>query len=92
MPSKRRSLEVWFAKPLKFAIMKMLEESGDRIALSDLIKKLKDIYENISLNQINRTLLSLEIEGFIHVEVVGPKERIIEKISWEGAYLPVTED
>ncbi|MGQ4891092.1 MAG: hypothetical protein ACP6IP_01250 [Candidatus Njordarchaeia archaeon] len=92
MPSRRRSLEVWFAKPLKFTIMKLLEERGDRISLSDLLKELKEIYENISLNQINRALLSLEIEGFVHVEVVGPKERIIEKISWEGAYLPVTED
>ncbi len=93
MPSKRKkTLEVWFTKPLKFTILEILEERGGRVSLSDLVETLKELYNNISINQINRVLLSLEIEGMVHVEVVSSKERIIEKISWESSYLPITED
>jgi len=93
MPGKRKkTLEIWFAKPLKFVILQILEDHGGRISLTDLIDELTTIYENISLNQINRALMTLEIEGAVHVEVVGPKERIIEKVSKEWRYLPITED
>ena len=92
MAPRRKKLEVWFAKPLKFVIIELIEKSHGRISLSDLMEKLKEIYNNISINQVNRALMSLEIEGIVHVEAVSPKERIIEKITKEGAYLPVTED
>ena len=92
MASRRKKLEVWFAKPLKFVIIELINLAQGRISFTELMEQLKKIYDNISINQVNRTLMALEIEGIIHVEVVSPKERIIEKITREGAYLPVTED
>ncbi len=93
MASKRRKgLDVWFARPLKFTIIDLLDKHRGRISLSELIKELEEIYVNISISQINRALMNLEIEGIIHVEAVSPKEMIIEKIPKERLYLPITED
>ena len=91
MKGRRRGISVWFAKPIKLAVLEILEEVGGRISESELRERIKNIYGEASTSIINRVLMSLEIDGLVHVAPVGIKERIIERTEGK-AYLVVGED
>mgnify|MGYP000365479438 CR=1 FL=1 len=90
--SRKKGVYVWFAKPLRIAILEILEKRGGRVSETELKEELKKLYGEASSSVINRVLMQLEIDGLIHVEAVSPKERIIEKMAREKKYLTVGED
>jgi len=90
--TERRGIAIWFAKPLRIAILEILEKHYGRVSESVLKEELKKIYGEISSIALNRALMQLEINGLIHVEVGMPKERIIERITKERRYFSVGED
>ena len=90
--SDRREIFVWFAKPLRIAILELLERYQGRIAESKLRKELEKIYGEVSSTVLNRVLMQLEIDGLIHVEAVSSKERIIEIMTKDRRYFSVGED
>ncbi|MHA1616066.1 MAG: hypothetical protein ACTSX9_02015 [Candidatus Njordarchaeales archaeon] len=89
---ERKGISVWFAKPIKIAILEILEKHHGRITESTLRDELKKIYGEVSSTVLNRALMQLEIDGLIHVEVGAPKERVIEKLTRERRYFSVGED
>lgn len=90
--NKRFGIYVWFAKPIRLAILEILESKGDRISEKELKNELKRIYGEASSTVINRILMQLEIDGLIHVDSMNPRERIIERMNRERKYLSVGED
>lgn len=90
--NRRSGIYVWFAKPIRLAILEILEKSGGRVSENELKSELKKIYGEASSTVINRILMQLEIDGLIHVDSINPRERIIEKMSKEKKYLSVGED
>lgn len=87
----RVGISVWFAKPIRLAILELLEEKG-RVSESELKKELKKIYGEAPSTVINQILMQLEIDGLIHVDSINPRERIIERLTAEKRYLSVGED
>ena len=90
--NRRSGIYVWFAKPIRLAILEILEREGGRISEKELKRELKEIYGEASSTVINRILMQLEIDGLIHVDSINPRERIIERMSREKKYLSVGED
>ncbi len=79
--------------PLRYAIIEILENKNGQMLDSDLLTALKARYDfkEISLNEINKNLLSLETQGLIHVQVISKYKRMIIKV--EGnMYMGVEED
>ncbi len=90
--SRKLGIYVWFAKPIRLAILEILEKVGGRISESELKERLKKIYGEAPSTVINQILMQLEIDGLIHVDSINPRERIIERLSEEKRYLSVGED
>ncbi len=90
--NRRSGIYVWFAKPIRLAILEVLEKKGGRVSEKELKMELKKIYGEASSTVINRILMQLEIDGLIHVDSINPRERIIVRMSKEKKYLSVGED
>lgn len=84
-------LTTWRETPLRQEVIDVLQERRGTMGENDLIRVLTSRNKEISGADINTTLLSLEIEGKIHVEYMGKNERKIEILE-KAELLQVGED
>jgi Fe2+ or Zn2+ uptake regulation protein len=84
-------LTTWRETPLRQELLDVLQERRGAMRENDLVRVLTSRNKEISEADINSTLLSLEIEGKIHVEYMGKNERKIEILK-KAELLQIGED
>ena len=84
-------LTTWRETPLRQEVLDVLQERRGTMRENDLIRILTSRNKELSETDINATLLSLEIEGKIHVEYMGKNERKIEILE-KAELLQIGED
>ena len=72
-------LKIWRPHPLYSVLIEILEKKG---ALTDveLFDLLKERYEGIGFSKLNKTLMSMEIQGKIYVSLLTKGRRRVELI------------
>ncbi len=84
-------MPTWRETPLRQELLDVLEERRGAMRENDLVRVLTSRNKEISEADINATLLSLEIEGKIHVEYMSKNERKIEILE-KAELLQIGED
>lgn len=83
---------IWISIPLKNLILNILDKRQGVILDDDLVRILEREYGELSPADLNRALMSLEINGKIHVSQITKTKRRIEKIRSGQEFLSIDED
>ena len=83
---------IWVSVPLKNLILTILDKRQGVILDDDLERILEREYGELSSADLNRALMSLEINGKIHVSQITKTKRRIEKIRSGQEFLSIDED
>jgi hypothetical protein len=81
----------WRTIPLHNVILSILEKRQGVIIDKELTRILKTNRLNVTPNELDRTLMELEISGRIHVQQITKTKRKIELLG-ERRYLAIAED
>ncbi len=73
--------KLWGALPLHTAVVEFLEKRQGVSTDADLLKALKEYYEDLSFREFNKTLMRLEVEGIIRVFTLTKNLKRIEMVS-----------
>lgn len=67
----------WRARPLHTVVVELLERKG---ALTDteLLELLREVYNNVGVENLNRVLFKLEVSGLIYVSSLARGKRRVE--------------
>jgi Fe2+ or Zn2+ uptake regulation protein len=68
----------WSALPLHTHIIEVLLKKGGALTDTELYQALRKSYGDLSLRELNKTLICLEIEGLIHVFRLTKNTRRVE--------------
>jgi len=80
MTSRSRKTTIW-ERPLRIAILEILEKKGGRITERELINKLMEQYKSVSKHEIYAELMHLEINKLIYVDSSTPSNKVIELLT-----------
>ena len=72
-------MKTWKSHPLYTQIKELLERKGPMTDV-DLFDLLKGTYEGVGFNELNRTLMRMEIEGAIYVSERTKGKRRVELV------------
>ncbi|MCR8433469.1 MAG: hypothetical protein NDP13_03620 [Crenarchaeota archaeon] len=78
--SRGKKARIW-ERPLRIAILEILERKGGRITEKELTDKLKEMYTSISEHEINAELMHLELNRLIYVDSSTPTNKVIELLT-----------
>ncbi|MBS7247473.1 MAG: hypothetical protein QXW47_00775 [Candidatus Jordarchaeales archaeon] len=81
-----------YSIPIKNAILSILRKRQGLIIDKELFSMLQKIFDEISLKDMNRALMQLEIEGLIHVSQIAKNRRSVELMKPGQEFLAVGED
>jgi Fe2+ or Zn2+ uptake regulation protein len=70
--------QYWPALPLHTCIVEILLKREGVLTDTELYRDLRTSYGDLSLKEMNKTLICLEIEGIIHVSRLTKNKRRIE--------------
>ncbi|MBS7655572.1 transcriptional repressor [Candidatus Bathyarchaeota archaeon] len=70
--------KVWSSTPLSLFIVETLEKKKSMIDKDELLKEIKEKYNEISFRELNNILLKLEVLGVIKVSRLMKGKRIVE--------------
>jgi len=70
--------KVWSSIPLPLFIVEILEKKKSMIDRDELLKEIKEKYDEISFRELNNALLKLEVLGVIRVSRLMKGKRIVE--------------
>lgn len=70
--------KVWSSIPLPLFIVEILEKKKSMIDKDELLKEIKEKYDEISFRELNNALLKLEVLGVIRVSRLMKGKRIVE--------------
>lgn len=70
--------QYWPALPLHTRIVEILLKREGVLTDTELYRDLRTSYGDLSLKEMNKTLICLEIEGIIHVSRLTKNKRRIE--------------
>ncbi len=73
------SIRTWKPYPLHMIIIEMLESKGS-MADIELFNAVKEKYDDVGFRAFNQTLMTMEIEGKIHVSSLTRGKRRVELI------------
>lgn len=76
------SIKTWKIQPLHIAIIEILEKKGS-LTDAELLEALKTIYKDLSINELNKTLMRMEISGLISVSSLTKGRRLVHLIKKE---------
>jgi Fe2+ or Zn2+ uptake regulation protein len=68
----------WPVLPLHTCVVEILLKKGGALTDSELYQALRKAYGDLSLRELNKTLLSLEIDGIIYVFRLTKNMRRVE--------------
>lgn len=75
-------MKTWNSRPLFSQIIEILERKGP-LTDTELHDFVKGTHEGVGFNELNKTLLRMEIEGCIYVSVQTKNKRRIELVKRE---------
>lgn len=81
-----------YSIPIKNAILSILKKRQGVIIDKELFSILQKMFDEISLRDMNRALMQLEIEGLIYVSQIAKNKRKIELMKPGQEFLAVGED
>ncbi len=73
------SIKTWRIQPLHTVIIEILEKKGS-LTDAELLEALKSVYKDLSVNDLNKTLMRMEITGLISVSSLTKGRRLIQLI------------
>ncbi len=73
------SIRIWKPYPLHMIIIEMLESKGS-MADVELFNLIKEKHEDVGFRTFNQTLMTMEIQGKIHVSSLTRGKRRVELI------------
>lgn len=71
------SIRTWKVHPIYTTVAEILEKKGS-LTDTELFEMLKEIYRDIGFNDLNRTLMQMEVAGKIHVSMLMKGKRLVE--------------
>jgi len=72
--------KIWGPRPVHLAVVEILEKK-DALTDIDLLHDIKDNFGEISLRELNRILMKLEISGIIRVSRLMKGKRRVELVA-----------
>jgi len=79
------TIKTWKPQPLYLVIVELLQRKGS-IKDTELYDMVKEIYEGLGFNTLNKELMRLEIEGIIHVSALTRGKRRVELLKQERTH------
>ncbi|MEE9509130.1 MAG: ArsR family transcriptional regulator [Candidatus Bathyarchaeia archaeon] len=70
--------KLWAVQPLHTSIVEILLKKRGSSTDTDLLSSLKKSYGELSLRELNKTLMRLEIDGIIHVSTLTKNKKRVE--------------
>jgi len=70
-------MSTWKIHPVYLTVVEILQEKGS-ITDAELIEMLKAFYKEIGLDDLNKTLMAMEISGLIHVSSLTRGRRLVQ--------------
>lgn len=70
--------KLWAVQPLHTSIVEILLKKRGSSTDTDLLSSLKKSYGELSLRELNKTLMRLEIDGIIHVSTLTKNKKHVE--------------
>jgi len=71
------AMSTWKIHPVYLTIIEILQEKNS-ITDEELLEMLKAFYKEIGLDDLNRTLMRMEISGLIHVSSLTKGRRLVQ--------------
>mgnify|MGYP000029316323 CR=1 FL=1 len=71
------AMSTWKIHPVYLTIIEILQEKNS-ITDEELLEMLKAFYKEIGIDDLNRTLMRMEISGLIHVSSLTRGRRLIQ--------------
>lgn len=71
------STRTWKIQPLNMVIVEILEKKSSLTDV-ELLEALKSIYKDLSINELNKTLMRMEITGLISVSSLTKGRRLVQ--------------
>ena len=71
------AMSTWKIHPVYLTIIEILQEKNS-ITDEELLEMLKAFYKEIGIDDLNRTLMRMEISGLIHVSSLTKGRRLIQ--------------
>jgi len=70
--------ELWTIQPLHTTVVEILYKKGGALTDIELYSALEKEYGKLSYRELNKTLMSLEIKGIIHVSHLTKNKNRVE--------------
>ena len=70
-------MSTWKIYPVYLTIMEILQKKGSTTD-TELLEMLKAFYKEIGLDDLNKTLMAMEISGLIHVSSLTRERRLVQ--------------
>jgi DNA-binding HxlR family transcriptional regulator len=70
--------KLWDVQPLHTSLVEVLLKRGGSSTDTELLDALKKSYGELSLRELNKTLMRLEVDGIIHVSTLTKNKKRVE--------------
>ena len=68
----------WKPQPLHTLVIELLQKKQSMQTDADLYKSLLEVYDDLSMSELNRTLMKLEVDGVLNVSGLTKTKRRVE--------------
>jgi len=68
----------WRTHPLPTLVVEMLEKKGGALTDTELLELLRETYNDLGTESLNKTLFKLEVSGLIYVSNLARGKRRVE--------------
>jgi len=68
----------WRAHPLRTVVVELLEKKGGSLTDTELLELLRDAYNNVGAEILNKTLFKLEVSGLVYISNLARGKRRVE--------------
>jgi Fe2+ or Zn2+ uptake regulation protein len=70
--------KLWDVQPLHTSLVEILLKRGGSLTDTELLRALKKSYGELSLRELNKTLMRLEVDGIIHVSTLTKNKKRVD--------------
>ncbi|RLI31178.1 hypothetical protein DRO48_01495 [Candidatus Bathyarchaeota archaeon] len=77
-----KAMRVWKVRPLHTAILEELEKNGS-LTDEELLRNLRPFYSDLTIRELSRELMRMEIGGLVRVSALARGKRIVELVRSE---------
>jgi len=68
----------WKPQPLHTLIIEFLQKKQGVLTDVELYKSLTEVYDDLAMSELNKTLMKLEVDGILHVYGLTKSKRRVE--------------